>query len=159
VILRGQVAEIIFGSVFLFIGMAACSIAAIRRRSGVRIFVWLGIWSAMYGVLHLSQSTAVVAASPRWLQIIAPYANTATSYLLVVVGSLAFLELSRGKVRLLVQATAAVGLAIAIAGMILFVATNSNDTLMLYNNVLAACILLVLTTLVALKPVVFLCIA
>jgi hypothetical protein len=38
------------GSIFLFIGLAACCIAAIRRRSGVRIFVWLGIWSAMYGL-------------------------------------------------------------------------------------------------------------
>jgi len=45
--LRGQVADIIFGSIFLFIGLAVCSIAAIRRQRGVRIFVWLGIWSAI----------------------------------------------------------------------------------------------------------------
>src|SRR6266571_6516073 len=75
--LRGQLADIILGAVFLFIGLAACSIAAIRRRSGVRIFVWLGIWSAMYGAMQLSQSPAVVAVSPRWIQISAPYANTA----------------------------------------------------------------------------------
>jgi hypothetical protein len=48
--LRGQIADIMAGSIFLFIGLAACCIAAIRRRSGVRIFVWLGIWSAMYGL-------------------------------------------------------------------------------------------------------------
>jgi hypothetical protein len=50
--LRSQVADIIVGSIFLFIGLAACFIAAIRRRSGVRIFVWLGIWSAVYGAEH-----------------------------------------------------------------------------------------------------------
>jgi len=62
--LRGQVADIIVGSVFLFIGLATCCIAAIRRRGGVRIFIWLGLWSAMYGGEHLSQSPAVIAVSP-----------------------------------------------------------------------------------------------
>ncbi len=147
--LRGQVADIIIGSVFLFIGLAACSIAAIRRQSGVRIFVWLGIWSAMYGALHLSQSPAVVAVSPRWLQISAPYANTAMTYLMVVVGSLSFMELSLGKVRLLIRALAFVGMAIAVAGIAFFVFTGSNDKLIPYNNVLSACVLLVLTTVVA----------
>jgi sigma-B regulation protein RsbU (phosphoserine phosphatase) len=147
--LRGQVAEIIVGSVFLFIGLAACCIAAIRRRSGVRIFIWLGIWSAMYGAEHLSQSPAVVAVSPRWLQISAPYANTAMTYLAVVVGSLSFLELSLGKMRFLNQAGAVVGLAIAVAGIGFFVFTGSNDKLMLYNNLLEVCLLLVLMTVVA----------
>ena len=147
--LRGQVAEIIIGSVFLFIGLAACCIAAIRRRTGVRIFIWLGIWSAMYGAVRLTQSPAVLAASWRWLQISAPYANTAMTYLLVVVGSLSFLELSLGKVRFFIQTAAFVGLAIAVAGIGFFVLTGSNDKLMLYNNLLAAGILVVLTTVVA----------
>jgi sigma-B regulation protein RsbU (phosphoserine phosphatase) len=147
--LRGQVADIIAGSVFLFIGLATCCIAAIRRRSGVRIFVWLGIWSAMYGAEHLGQSPAVVAVSPRWLQISTPYANTAMTYLAVVVGSLSFLELSFGKMRFLNQAGAVVGLAIALAGIGFFVFTGSNDKLMLYNNLLEACLLLVLMTVVA----------
>jgi sigma-B regulation protein RsbU (phosphoserine phosphatase) len=147
--LRGEVADIIIGSVFLFVGLATCSIAAIRRRSGVRIFVWLGMWSAMYGAVRLSQSPAVVAVSPRWLQISAPYANTAMTHLLVVVASLSFLELSLGKLRLLLQVVAFVGLGIAIAGIGFFVLTGINDKLMLYNNLLAACALLVLTTVVA----------
>ncbi len=91
VMLRAQVADMIIGSVFLFVGLAACGIAAIRRRSGVRIFFWLGIWSAMYGALHLSQSPAVVAALPHRLQIHVPYANTAMTYLLVVVASLSII--------------------------------------------------------------------
>ena len=136
--LRDQVADIIVGSVFLFIGLAACSIAAIRRRSGVRIFIWLGIWSAMYGAMHLSQSPAVVAISPGWLQISAPYANAAMTYLLVVVGSLSFLELSLGKVRFLIQGAAFVGLAIAVAGIAFFVLYGLKDMLMLYNNLLSA---------------------
>lgn len=147
--LRGEVADIIAGSVFLFIGLAACSIAAIRRRRGMRIFVWLGMWSAMYGAEHLSRSQAVLALSPRWLQISAPYANTAMTYLFVVVGSLSFLELSRGKMRFLNQAGGLLGLGIAVAGTGFFVLTGSSDKLMLYNNLLEVCLLVVLMTVVA----------
>jgi phosphoserine phosphatase RsbU/P len=147
--LRGQLAEVIIGSVFLFMGLEACSIAAIRRRSGGRIFAWLGIWSAMYGAVRLSQSPAVLAVSPHWLQVSAPYANTAMTYLLVVVGSLSFLELSLGKLRLLIRMAAFVGLAIAVAGTAFFVFTGSSSKWMLYNSLLSACVLLVLTTVVA----------
>lgn len=62
--LRGQLADIVFGAVFLFIGLAACSIAAIRPRSGVHLLIWLAIWSAMYGTGLLSRSPDVVAALP-----------------------------------------------------------------------------------------------
>ncbi len=148
-LLRGQVADIVIGSVFLFIGLAACAIAAIRRRSGVRIFVWLGIWSAMHGAVQLTQSPAVVAVSPRWLQIGVPYANTAMTYLVVVAGLLSFMELSLGKLRLLVQAAAFVALAIAVAGIGFFVVTGSNNKLIRYDNLLAVGVLLVLTTVVA----------
>lgn len=147
--LRGEVVEIIVGSVFLFIGLAACCIAAIRPRSGMRIFVWLGIWSAMYGAMHLSQSPAVVAVSPRWLQLSIPFANTAMAYLLVVVGSLSFLELSLGKVRRLIQATAIIGSVVAVIGLGFFVFTGSTDKLRLYNNLLAISILLVLAVVIA----------
>jgi phosphoserine phosphatase RsbU/P len=144
--LRGELADIIFGGVFLFIGLAACSIAAIRRRSGARIFVCLGVWSAMYGGLQLSQSPAVLAASPRWLQISVPYADTAMEYLIVVVGLLSFLELSLDGLRFVIQAAAWVGLVIAIAAIGLFVFTGSHHRLMLYRHLLAAFALLVLTT-------------
>lgn len=147
--LRGQVADIIIGSIFLFVGLAACGIAGIRRRSGTRIFAWLGIWSAMYGTVLLSQSQPVLAVSPRWVQISAPYANTAMMYLLVVVGSLAFLELSLGRLRLLLQGAAFAGLAIAIAGIALFVFAGSKDKLAIYDSLLAACFLVVLATVIA----------
>jgi hypothetical protein len=71
--LRGQLVEIISGAVFLFMGLAACSIAAIRRRSGVRLFVWLGVWSTTYGAGLLTESPAVVAALPHSFQMGVPY--------------------------------------------------------------------------------------
>ena len=44
--LRGQVGGIMLGTVFLFIGLGACAIAAIRGGGRVRILVWFGIFSA-----------------------------------------------------------------------------------------------------------------
>jgi len=147
--LRDQIAAIIFGTVFLFIGFAACSIAVFRRRSGARVFVWLGVWSAMYGARLLTQTPAVEAVLPHWFQIGVPYLNTAISYLLVVVASLAFVELSLGKVRSLIKAVAIAGLVIGVAGTGIFVVTGSDDKLMLYNNLLATCSLAILVTVVA----------
>jgi hypothetical protein len=76
--LRGQITNIIAGAVFLFMGSAACSIAAIRWRSGVRLFIWLGIWSAMCGTGLLARSPAVVAALPHTFQSLIVSFMTAT---------------------------------------------------------------------------------
>ena len=67
--LRGQLADIISGAVFVFVGLAACGIAAMRRRSGVRALIWWGIWSAMYGALRLGDSIAAAARLPHWFQV------------------------------------------------------------------------------------------
>jgi hypothetical protein len=124
--LRGQIVDIVVGSVFLFVGFASGSIAVIRRRARVRIFVWLALWSAMYGALRLSQSPAVVMASPRALQSGAPYVNTAIGYLIVVPALLAFRELTLGKPRVIIQVAAWIGLVIGISGILAFVVTGSN---------------------------------
>lgn len=60
------------GSIFLFIGLAACSIGLTRRRAGMRTLTWLGVWSALYGVAQLSQSPAIVAALPHGIQAVVP---------------------------------------------------------------------------------------
>ena len=147
--LRGQLAEIILGTFFLFIGLAACSIAAIRRRRGVRVLVWFGMWSAMYGTAELTEPPAVVAASPHWLQISIPYLDISIQYFIVVVAWLAFLELSTGKLRFLVWALIFLGLATAIAAITLFLFTGSADRLMPYSHALAAFSLVILLTVVA----------
>jgi sigma-B regulation protein RsbU (phosphoserine phosphatase) len=147
--LRGQVADIIIGSVFLVIGFTACAVAAIRRRTGARIFAWLGIWSALYGSVQLSQSQAIVAVSPHWFQFTAPYANRAMTYLLLVAGSLSFWELSLGTLRSFIQVTACAGMAIAIAGVSLFAFPGLSGKLTLFANLFGACVLFTLTVVVA----------
>ena len=97
--LRNQLVTIMSGAVFLFIGLASCSLAGVRRRGGVRIFVWLGIWSGLWGARLLAESPGVVAALPHWAQISVPFLRVAVTYLLLPIGSLAWLELSTGKFR------------------------------------------------------------
>jgi phosphoserine phosphatase RsbU/P len=150
-VLRGQLTDIILGAVFLFIGLAACSIAAIRRRSGVRLFIWLGIWSALYGAGLLAQAPAVVAALPHSIQMSVPYLNMVRAYLTVVVGLAAFLELSLGKVRLLIKILISAGMAVALAGIGSFALGGSADKFIPYNNIVVVCGLLVLVTVIAVR--------
>jgi hypothetical protein len=93
--LRSEVVGIMSGTIFMFIGLvacaAACVFAAVRRQSGVRLFTWLGIWSAMYGVLLLADAPSVVAALPHGLRSGLPFLTMAIDYLFLTVVSLAWL--------------------------------------------------------------------
>jgi sigma-B regulation protein RsbU (phosphoserine phosphatase) len=150
-ILRDQLAEIILGAIFLFIGLATCSIAAIRRRSGARLFIWLGTWSAMYGASLLTQSSAVVAALPHSIQMSVPYVKVVVAYLPIVVALLAFLELSLGRLRLLIKIVLFVGTAVAVAGISWFVFGGSEDKFTPYFNLVVVCALLLVITVVGVK--------
>lgn len=147
--LRGQIVEIILGTFFVFVGLSACGIAAMRRRSGVRVLVWLGIWSATYGMLRLIDPLGALARLPHWFQASTPYVDTVILYLTVVVASLYWLELSLGRLRLFLWIMIFVGSAIGVTGFIVFLLTGVEDKLMPYNNFLAAWLLLVLITVVA----------
>jgi len=107
--LRGQVTDIVLGTIFLSIGATAGAIAAIRWRGGVRILVWWGIFSGMFGLQTLVQTPAVLAALPHSLKSVAPYVSTAVMYLLLVSALLAWRELSVGKLRLLINLEVARG--------------------------------------------------
>ncbi len=125
--------------------------AAIRRQSGQRLFIWLGIWSAMYGASVLTRSPAVVAALPHPIQTSVPYVNTVAAYLVVVVASLAFLELSRGRLRLPIKIVLFAGTAVALAGMGWFVFGGSADKFMPYNHLVVVCLLVIVITVVGVK--------
>jgi phosphoserine phosphatase RsbU/P len=148
--LRGDLVETISGTVFVFIGFAAWAIAAMRR-SGVRLFLWLGIWSVMYGAGTLTRCQLVVTALPRWVQIGVPYANAVSTYLIVVVAFFAFLELSVGRLRQVIGTIIVAGIAVAIAGIGWFVYAGSEDRFIRYNGIVTVCGLFVLLTVIAVK--------
>jgi phosphoserine phosphatase RsbU/P len=147
--LRGQIVEIVAGTAFLLAGGMAFAIAAIRRRSGVRVFLWLGTWSGIYGFVHLTQSPLFVSITPPWFRTVLPYVSTTFVYLIVVAGALSFLELSTGKLRRLIGILTFVALIIAVIGVALFVITGLANRMILYNNLVAACVLFALATAVA----------
>ena len=147
--LRGQVVDIISGTVFVFLGLLACGIAAMRRRADAGILVWMGIWSAMYGVLRFGDSLAALTRLPHWSQVTALYLDTGVMYLIFVVATRAWLELSRGKLRVLLTVIIYAGLVIGSAGIVVFLLTGASDTLLPYNNLLAACLIGTLLTVVA----------
>ncbi len=146
--LREQLAKVILGTVFLFFGLAACAIAAVRQRTEIRVLMWLGIWSGMYGTSLLLRAPALRDALPHFLQVCAPAVINAIRYLLIVAAVLAWSELTVGKVRWFLRMMAIPGLAIAFAGIGWFHFTGSAEWLLAYNNLLAACALLLLAIIV-----------
>jgi hypothetical protein len=71
--LRGQLVEIISGTIFVFVGLAACAIAAIRR-SGVRLFLWLGDRHGLTVSVCVESATPheVTLATSTLLQMVVP---------------------------------------------------------------------------------------
>jgi sigma-B regulation protein RsbU (phosphoserine phosphatase) len=146
--LRAQVIDIVQGTIFVSIGAAACAIAAIRWRRGVRILVWWGIFSGLFGLQTLFQASAVLAVLPHALNSAAPYVSTAVRYLLLVSALLAWRELAVSKLRFLIQLEILAGLAIALIGIGTFVLGGPADKWMFYNNLLAVVSMLALLVVV-----------
>jgi sigma-B regulation protein RsbU (phosphoserine phosphatase) len=146
--LRGDVIDIVLGTIFLSIGATACAIAAIRWRRGVGILAWWGIFSVMYGLQKLGRTPTILTVLPHSLQAVAPYVNTAVMYLLLVSALFAWRELSLGKLRLLIQLEIFVGLAIALVGIGSFVACGPANKWMFYNNLIAVPAMLALLAVV-----------
>jgi len=142
--LRGDVIDIVLGTVFLTVGATACAIAAIRWRKGGPILVWLGIWSGMQGFQKLAQTRTILTVLPHSLNPVVPYVNTAVMYLLLISALFAWRELSLGKLRFLVHLEIFVGSAIALMGIGTFVLGGPADKWMFYNNLLAVLAMLVL---------------
>ena len=106
----------------------------------------------MYGALRLGDSIAAVARLPHWFQVSVPYLDTAIMALILVAATRAWLELSLGKLRLVLQAITYAGLIVGLSGIGLFVFAGSAGTLIPFlNSLLVTCTLSVLLT-VAVVP-------
>jgi sigma-B regulation protein RsbU (phosphoserine phosphatase) len=140
--LRGDVINIVLGTVFLGVGATACAIAAIRWHRGVRILVWWGIFSGIFGLQRLGQTPTILTVLPHSLIAVAPYVNTAVKYLLLVSALFAWRELTVGKLKLLTQLEIFLGSAIALMGVGTFILGGPADKWMFYNNLLAVVVML-----------------
>jgi sigma-B regulation protein RsbU (phosphoserine phosphatase) len=147
---RDEVVAICVGTAFVVGGLGACAVAAVRGRGGVRVFAWLGTWSAFYGLQELTGSRAAVAALPALLQPAVPLVRVAVGYLLFVMATLAWRELSTGWIRHVLTANAVAGLAIAAAGTGAYAASGDTRAFTGLNTLLAVWGLLILVAVVAL---------
>jgi sigma-B regulation protein RsbU (phosphoserine phosphatase) len=137
------------GTLFMFIGLAACCLALLRRQRRMLIFVWLGIWSAMYGVLLLADARILVAALPRWSGAVLVSLTTVIGYLIFPVGALAWLELSAGRMRTFLKTMIGLGLGLGVVGIGVFFVSGSADALILPISWVAAAGLVVLVVVLA----------
>jgi sigma-B regulation protein RsbU (phosphoserine phosphatase) len=150
--LRDDIGRIIEGTVFVLPGLACCGIAAMRRGSGARAVMWVGVWSAMYGARPLGDALGRLGVMPKWFEASLPYMDTVTNYLVIVVASLATMELCKGRLRSWVRRVMFVGMAVAVAGIGLFVWTGTrNNVLIVCNEIVATCLLSILFVVVAIR--------
>ena len=135
----GEVINLITGTIFIVIGLVALVVAAIRRRAGGwRAVLWLGIWSAIYGIQRLNDCSFLIALLPGGTQAVVDYLHCLVTYLTLVAGLLTFRELTTGRLRRIVTLLAACAGAIAVAGFGHFLLTGDEYWLLGPNNLVAA---------------------
>jgi phosphoserine phosphatase RsbU/P len=140
-LLRGQLADIISGTFFVLIGLIALSIAAIRRRGGVRVLIWLGLWSAMFGVNQLAHSPAILEALPNSFKTARPLLSVSITYLIVVVAALQLLEITLGMLHRFLQLHLIADVVVAVAAIGWFLVSGSDSTFRIYQQLLVVFIL------------------
>jgi sigma-B regulation protein RsbU (phosphoserine phosphatase) len=150
--LNSELGDIIFGTGFVLFAVAAVILAAIRRGSGVRVLIWLALWSGVYGSRELLTSNAIVASLPPRFQVIVPDVIVVIGYLAVIFALLPWRELCRGGLRRVAHVLIAAESVIAVGGVIWYAQTGSTDTFMLLSNLVADCALCTLTAVVLVRP-------
>jgi sigma-B regulation protein RsbU (phosphoserine phosphatase) len=141
---REQVAVIILGTIFLFIGIAALGIAAVRGRGSRKILIWFGVFSGMYGVRLFAAVPAAFTflAGPFWRA--APQVTWIITYLILIPGLLFWAELSLSWFRQFFRFMVYPVSAVAAAGIYAVLFTRAPTRFMPYNNLLVICLLVAL---------------
>jgi phosphoserine phosphatase RsbU/P len=140
---RAEFAIIALGAIFLFIGVASCSIAAVRAGNSRRILGWFGIFSALYGLRLFAVVPAAFSLLAGSFAPKAPQAVWIVTYVIMIPALLFWAELTAGAVRRFFQIMVAPACAIALAG-IFAVFFHEPARFMPYNNVLVISSLLAL---------------
>jgi len=143
VILHEQIAVIILGTIFLFIGVAACCIAVVRGRDAGRILLWFGVFGAMYGVRLFAEVPAAFSLLVGRFSPYAPQLVWLITYVILIPALLFWVELSLGAVRRFLQVMVFPASVIALGGIYATLVHGSPRRFLPYNNVLAICLLLV----------------
>ncbi|HVM74835.1 MAG TPA: PP2C family protein-serine/threonine phosphatase [Candidatus Saccharimonadales bacterium] len=138
--------ELFLGPVFTFVGLCAVGIAAIRRRAEYRVLLWFGLFIGMYGARILAWNANALAPTLNspWPDRVVVFVD----YMLIVPGLLFWVELSLGKLRQLIELLGALGGGIGILSLSWYFVTAKPYKFLILNNVIAICMLLVVSTVV-----------
>jgi sigma-B regulation protein RsbU (phosphoserine phosphatase) len=104
----------------------------------------------MYGAQELLRSEPVVESLPGPLQAARPLLLVLFGYLIVVAGTLSFLEFTQATLRRLLQLHLVADVAVAVAAVTLFVVSGSRDSLLVYNELLVVILLVAIVLTVSL---------
>lgn len=138
-LLRGEIPNLMLGSIFSFLGLAALAVAVFRRKREFLVLFWFGCFIGMYGVRLIAQATiALTTAHSSWPD----RADVFVSYMLLVPGTLFWVELTVGRFRRFLACVSATGLMIGVVGLGYYAATGSRDKVTPLNNFLAIVLLL-----------------
>lgn len=146
-LVREQLAYLVFGAIFVFVGLVACCIAALRRRAESRLLVWAGFFIGMFGVRMLAGATLGLQLLPRslWPERIV----IGIDYSIVIPAMLFWAELSTGILRRVFRYLTVVAAGIAALGFGSFFLGGSPYRFMRYSSLLAICLVVVVGILVA----------
>jgi sigma-B regulation protein RsbU (phosphoserine phosphatase) len=147
-VVRDQVGAIALGTVLMFVGVMACAIAAIRGRGAVRILVWFGLLSLMWGGRIMASVPAAFSVLPRPLWASRPAVIAILSYVTVIPALLFFLELSRGGLRRWLQTMLVADLAICLAGVYSVFFTGPPYRWIRVSNVLVIVLVLIVAAVI-----------
>jgi sigma-B regulation protein RsbU (phosphoserine phosphatase) len=141
--LRDQVSAIMLGTVMVFAGLSVCAVAAIRGRVGVRVLIWFGILTAMYGFRVLARVPAVFAA----LRLSGASSDVVAilDLSMLIPGLLFCIELSVGNLRRFFRFALIAALLIGVGGVCSTILTGSPGRFDGASNILVISVFLVLT--------------
>jgi sigma-B regulation protein RsbU (phosphoserine phosphatase) len=130
-LVRHSMPAVMLGACFTFIGVASCSISAIRHRAQSRVLVWFGLFIGMYGCRMLAQQAIDLhlAAASSWPVAVV----TSVNYLLILPALLFWVELSCGPLARFFLSLFFFGSLSAILGLI-FAAAGFPQFLLLRTN-------------------------
>ncbi len=147
----GAMIDIMLGPIYLFVGMAACGIAALRRRGASRPLVWFGLFIAIFGMRMLAEVTSLLGLVPG-----SPWPDRlviAGDYVLVIPALLFWTEVSVGLLRRAFQWLTVLASSVAVLGLGWFAISGSPKTFLRFNSLLAVCLLALVGILVLVPSV------
>jgi sigma-B regulation protein RsbU (phosphoserine phosphatase) len=147
----GTVIDIMLGTVFLFVGMAACGIAALRRRGASLPMVWFGLFIGMYGLRMLAEVISLLHLVPG-----SPWPDRvviAVDYVLVIPALLFWTEVSVGILQQMFRWLTVLAACVAVLGLGWFAIAGSPETFLRVNSLLAICLMVVIGILVLVPKV------